>query len=289
MQSSPNISLTPDLKKASRFTSRTAKSGKKTIAFFFEKRQKFVISVIFLSLGLFLSEYQFGKSGFYLSVILSLIADLCLFWAVRKDLDEENNRAIYILPFLYSLSFSLFYFLIPARLLFRLTLTILYAFGMYSLFLSQNIFIVSKIRTIQLLSGARIVSFVITLVSYFFLSTIVYSLHIFVLFEAIFVAIYSYLLIYHALWTYTMQKNLHQLLWWAIGLTICLTEIAVALWFWPSSPIIIAIFLSGMFYICAGLSQVWFEKRLFRNVLWEYVWMCAVVFFVLILFTKWGK
>ena len=57
-------------------------------------------------------------------------------------------------------------------------MTSLYALGLYSLFLSQNIFTVSSIRTIALLSGARTVSLVLTLLSFFFLSNVVFSFHI---------------------------------------------------------------------------------------------------------------
>lgn len=265
------------------------KSTKKTISFTIEKRQKFILSVTILSILLFITEFQFGKSGLFTAITLSVLTDLCLFWAIKDDLNETNGLVVFILPFFYSLAFGSFYFLIPGRIIFRLLLTLLYAFGLYSLFLSQNIFVVSSIRTIQLLSGARIVSFVITLLSYFFFSNIVYSLHVFILYEVLLVAIYTYLLAYHSIWTYSLQKNAYSIPIWVLGMTTCLVEIAIAIWFWPTSPTIIAIFLTGIFYVIAGLSHVWFEKRLFRNVLWEYVWVCVIVFFMLILFTQWGK
>ena len=66
-------------------------------------------------------------------------------------------------------------------------------------------------------------------------------------------------------------------------------EIAAVVWFWPSTPTVIALFLAGFFYTIVGISHVWFEKRLFRGVMWEYVWVGATVCFVLLLFTSWGK
>lgn len=270
-------------------TKTKSKSTKKVIHFTIEKRQKFIISVTLLSILLFITEFQFGKSGLITAVMLSFLTDLCLFWAIKDDLNETNGLVVFILPFFYSLAFGSFYFLIPGRIIFRLLLTLLYAFGLYSLFLSQNIFVVSSVRTIQLLSGARIVSFVITLLSYFFFSNIVYSLHIFVLYEVLLVALYTYLLSFHSIWTYSLQKTAYSTPLWVLGMTTCLAEIATAVWFWPTSPTIIAIFLTGIYYVIAGLSHVWLEKRLFRNVLWEYVWVCVIVFFMLILFTQWGK
>jgi hypothetical protein len=76
---------------------------------------------------------------------------------------------------------------------------------------------------------------------------------------------------------------------WVSALTICIIEIATVLWFWPSSPTVISLFLTGFLYILAGLSHIWFEKRLFKGVLWEYVWVGFVVVLVLLLFTPWGK
>lgn len=272
-------------------SSGTANKGKKTLVFSIDKRQKFVIGVIVLSLGLFFSEYQFGQSGFVfvIALILSLVTDLILFWAVHKDLKNNFTWSLFILPFFYSLAFSLFYFVIPARILFRLLLTVIYAFGLYSLYLSQNIFTVSSIRTIALLSGARIVSFVITLLSYFFLSNIVFTLHVMLPLATVFIAMYTIPLIYQSLWTYTLQKAPHPIKLWSIVLSLCLLETASLLWFWPSSPTVIALFLTGFLYTLVGLSHVWLEKRLFRGVLWEYVWVGVIVFFVLNLFTTWGR
>lgn len=266
-----------------------SKRGRKTIKLTLDKRQKFIIAVIALSIVLFIAQFQFGTAGIFAPIALSLLTSFFLWWAIKADLKGNFNLRVFILPFFYSLAFGLFYFLVPARLLSRVLLTGLYAFGLYSLFLSQNIFVVGSIRTIALLSGARIVSFVITLVSFFFLSNIIFTFHLFIfpLFAIIF--LYTYLLMYQSIWSYTLQKTFVSLPLWVLALTLCIIEVAVVLWFWPSNPTVIALFLTGLFYTIVGLSHVWFERRLFRGVLWEYLWVGVVVFFVLILFTSWGK
>lgn len=265
------------------------KRGKRSLTIIIDKRQKFVIGVIILSLLLFTTQYQFGRSGIVVSFVLSALTSLFLYWAVRKDMKDSPTISIFILPFFYSLAFGLFYFLVPARLLFRVILTSLYAFGLYSLFLSENIFTVASIRTIALLSGARIVSFVLTLLSFFFLSNIVYTLHLSIIPTITILAVYTFPLMYQSMWSYTFAKSPENVLLWVGALTLCLVEAAVLLWFWPSTPTVIALFLTGFFYTMVGLSHVWFEKRLFRGVLWEYLWVGAVVFFVLMLFSNWGK
>jgi len=267
-----------------------AKKGKRQFILAIDKRQKFVLGVIILSGILFVSEFQFGRSGLVVAVVLGILMDAILYWAIKEDLKENFTPSVFILPFFYSLSFGLFYFLVPARLIFRLLLTAFFAFGAYSLFLSKNIFTVSSIRTIALLSGARIVSFILTMLSYFFLSNIIFTLHLHLIFVLPLIALYTFPLAYQSLWSYAPAKTPNrQLIEWAGGLTLCMIEIAAVVWFWPSTPTVLALFLAGFFYTIVGISHVWFEKRLFRGVMWEYVWVGATVCFVLLLFTSWGK
>ena len=118
------------------------------------KREKFVLSVFFLSLGMFIVEF-FGIKGILFSVFLSLMTDLILYLILKEDIKKTFFYPVFILPFLYTLSFSLFYLLFPSRFISRILLTGIYSFGLYSLFLTQNIFAISSIRTINLLRSAR--------------------------------------------------------------------------------------------------------------------------------------
>lgn len=254
---------------------------------FFSKRQKLITGVIVLSLGLFISQNLLGKFGVYTVLSLAVLTDIILFLILYRDLKVNFSPQVFILPFLFSLAFGLFYFLVPARLLTRLITTSLYALGLYSLFLSENIFIVSSIRTIALLTSARTVSFAVTLLSYFFLSNVVFSLHLNIYIFVPLLLTYSLLLIIHSLWIYTLNKNISANLYWVFGLTLCLIELGILTWFWPSTPTVLALFLTGIFYAIVGISQVWIEKRLFKGVLWEYIWIASVVFITLLLFTSW--
>ena len=271
---------------------RPVKIGKKkTLRITLEKRQKFVLSVIILSVLIFLVESQSQVTGLIIALVLALFSSLFLYWAIRNDLknaESDYPYTIFILPFFYTLAFVLFYFLVPSRILSRVLLTGLYGVGLYSLYLCQNIFTVGSIRTIALLSGAKIVSFVLTLLSFFFLSNIVFTLHLSIYIIAPIIAFYTIFLVFQSLWTYSLQKPAFSLLVWSGAVTVCILEIATVLWLWPSSPTVVALFMAGFFYTIVGLSHVWLERRLFRGVLWEYVWVGAVVFFVLQLFTSWG-
>lgn len=260
---------------------------KKFFRFFINKRQKFIVSTIILSSVLFISEYILGKSAVIMVFGVAILTSVFLYFSLKEDMKENFSPQVLILPFFYSLAIGLFYLLVPARFLTRVGMTFLFAFGLYSLFLSQNIFIVSAIRTIQLLSGARTVSLVLTLLSYFFLSNVVFSLHLNFFFTIILVLLYSFPLVLQSVWTYTLEKYIFSQVFWVSALTVCLVEIAAFLWFNLSTPTIIALFLTSIFYVTLGLSQAWLERRLFRSVILEYFWVTAISFIFLIFFSSW--
>jgi len=264
---------------------------------FFTKRQRFVAGVLILSVLLFITDHFLARSSIFVLLILSILTNVFLYWALHKDLHEHFSPQIFILPFLYTLGFGLFSPLIPARILADLILTIIYAIGLYSLFLSQNIFTISGVRTIALLSGARTVSFVITILTFLFITTVIFSLNLNVFIALLFFFLTSFLLTMQSIWTYTLEKNIKKNLVYVLLLTVCQLEVAMLLWFWPNRswllssfdppPVLISLFLTGFFYICIGLSHLWFEKRLFRSTLWEYVWIGFIVFVFLVAFTSW--
>lgn len=254
------------------------------------KRQRFIISVLLLSAGLFIAaNVRITHSGIIPSVVsattLGIATIVLLIWSTYSDLKENFSYSLFILPFFYSFSLVLFYFLFPDRLLTRLLITPFYAVGLYSLFLSQNIFIVASIRTIALLSSARTVSFILTLLSYLFLSNAIFSFHLFMFATAVIVFVYSFFLITHSLWIYTLEKRFFAHGLWVTSLSLGMFELSLILWFWPALPIFISLFFTGFFYTLVSLSHVWFERKLFRGVLWEYIWLSVIVFCVLLFFT----
>lgn len=250
------------------------------------KRQRFIVSVAILSFGLFVSEYFLGRSGIFMVFALSGLASFLLYFSLYNDLEDNFYWQIFILPFFYSLAFGLFYLLVPARFLTRVVMTSLYAVGLYSLFLSINIFTVSSIRTIALLTSARTVSFAIMLLSYFFLSNVVFSLHVNLLFTLILTLAYILPMVVVSVWFYTLEKSIRSNFIWTGSITLLLMEITLILWFWSSTPTLIALFMTGIFYTLVGLSQAWFEKRLFRGVILEYFWVCVVSFLIFIIFSS---
>jgi hypothetical protein len=255
----------------------------------FSKREKLVIGTIFLTLCLLASEVFSGVNHIFVGFMLSLLTTLVIYLILRKDISGPSHYPLLILPFFYTLSVSAFYLLIPPRLISIIILTVFYAFGLYSLFLTQNIFAVSSVKTINLLRSARIVSFVITVLVHFLVVNIIFSLRLPVYFTPILIGITVGLLNMQSLWVYLMEKNqIKELMTYSAIIGILLMQLSFVLAIWPIDASIYAIFLTGIFYTYSGLSHAWFEKRLFKGVLWEYIWVGFLSIFILLAFARWG-
>ena len=244
------------------------------------KRQKFVLTVLFMSIGIFISTYLSGINLIITSIFLSFLGIILLYFTLRSDISGTFYYPILILPFFFTISFSLFYPLIPARLLTRIIVVLLYAFGLYSLFLTQNIFAVSAIRTITLLRSARIVSFVLTIVVLFLLTNIIFSLRLSFFITPIVISILTFLLNFQSLWVYSLSREfIRESFISSLLVSLALGQLAFVLNLWPVTAAIYSIFITGIFYAYSGLTHAWIEKRLFKGILWEYVWVGFLVWY----------
>lgn len=253
------------------------------------KRQKFVVAVLALSLGVFFSEYFTGVKLLLPSVLLAVVTDLLLLFILRHDIKGTFFAPILVLPFFFTLAFPFFYALVPTRLLSRLIITLIYAFGLYSLFLTQNIFAVSGIRTINLLRSARIVAFVITLLVYYFLVNFIFSLRLPVLLTPLAIFPLSFLMNIQSIWTYSLDTSqVKTISYFSLAIAIGIFQLSYVLILWPVNASIYSLFLTGIFYTYSGLCHAWLERRLFKGILWEYIWVGFISVLFLVIFSKWG-
>lgn len=260
-----------------------------TSLFLLNKRQKFVFAVLMLSAGVFVSEYFAGNQLFIAAIVLAVLTDVALILILRKDIKGNYFYPTLILPFFFTLAFPFFYTLVPTRLISRLLITFLYAFGLYSLFLTQNIFTVSGIRTINLLRSARIVSFVITILVFYFLINFIFSMRLPVYITPLAIIPIAFLMNIQSLWSYSLERRqVGEIVAFSSLISVALTELAYILIVWPVTPSLYSLFLTGVFYTYSGLSHAWLERRLFKGILWEYVWVGFISVLFLIIFSKWG-
>ena len=87
---------------------------------FLDKRQRFVIQTLFLTAGLLITQLIWQDVRFAMVVILSLFSYILTAWSLTEGVKGIEWYMLFILPVFFTLSVSLFYFLLPARWFIRI-------------------------------------------------------------------------------------------------------------------------------------------------------------------------
>jgi len=253
------------------------------------KRQKFVLTAILLSIGLLAIQIANVAWRYQAIGVLILLTYLLAAWSLREGLSGIDWLTVLTLPPLYTAGVGLFYFLLPARWLTRLPVAAVYGLGMYALLLTENIFSVAAIRTIQLFRAAQAVGFLLTLVTAFFLYDTILSFRLSFWTNALLVFIISFPLILQGLWSVKLEDNISPKVWlFSFVLSLVLAETACAISFWPVNIASGSLFLVTMMYIVLGLSQQHFARRLFPRTVQEYLGVGIAVLVIILLTAHWG-
>lgn len=254
------------------------------------KRKKFVIVSLLLSLGLLAIQFVQVEYRYQAIILLGGLSFALSAWSLSEDLHGVEWLTVLSLPVLYPISVGLFYFLLPEKLLSRVLILVVFGIGMYALLLTENIFSVAKIRTIQLLRAAHAVGFLLTLVTAFFLFDTIWSLRLPFYYNWALVTMASFILFLQGLWSYGLEerKIRRRTFLYSLVLGLGLGELALALSFWPVIVPVGSLFLVTMAYVCLGISQYHFSGRLFKKTLYEYIGVGIIVFVATFLVTKWG-
>lgn len=253
------------------------------------KRAKFVASTALLTLGLliaFLLGPEFEQQTIAILALLAFCATLYCLW---QELTGRKWMIVVILPVLFTISCGLFYFLLPSRWLVRILMLLVFSIGFYAMLLAQNIFLVSSLRSIKLLHAARTIAFLLSVVCAFALYDVLFSLHALLPVVVLGILVASFLLILPIVWNVSLTEALgsEELLHTMI-LTMVLAEVGTFLTFWSITSTFAAIFLAGNYYTLVGVSTHWLEHRLFKRVLWEFIWVAGILVAILFFTAKWG-
>lgn len=253
------------------------------------KRKRFIITSLILSLGFVGIQFVEGRYRFFGIGGLSLATIILFYWSLREGLRWNTTLLSLVLPTLYTLGVGLFWFLLPAKVLARIPIVILYGLGIYSLCLTSNIFTVSAIRTIALSRAARGVGFILTLVTSFLLFDAVFSLRadIAVLFGL--VVLISLPVYLQGLWMIKLEEKLSlKLILMMTIFPLIMGEVVISLFFWPVTVIVGSLFLTGVEYVLLGLGQANLEGRLFHQTVRDYLVIGIMVFIGMFMATHWG-
>lgn len=254
------------------------------------KRQKLVFSTSLLTAGLLIG-FLLGPHMQLQSVsLLAALALVLTLYCLHGDLTGAKWIIVILLPVLFTVACTLFYFLLPARWLTRIIMLLIYSVGFYGILLAFNIFVVSSVsRSIKLLHAARTIAFLFSVVCAFAFYNVLFSLHTYLPIVLLGVLGISFLLTVPIVWSVTLSNFLEKEQLRYIGiLSLALTEVSGFLTFWPISATFAAIFLAGNFYTLVGVSAHWLEQRLFKRVLWEFIWVAIIIVVILFFTGKWG-
>lgn len=252
------------------------------------KRQKIVIATILMTAGLvstqlvdpFILRYRF-------IIGLGVMAYLLSLWALWEGMTKLKAVVLLILPTMFAVAVSSFYFLLPIRWLTRLPVAIVFGLSFYSLLLAQNVFNVAATRTIPLYRAASTAAYLFTLITAFFLYNVVFSLHLPFYLNGVAVAIISLPLALQLLWTVGMEKITSSITVNSLILAVMIGECAAALSFWPVAPTVWSLSLATAMYILLGIVTEQLRERLTKRVVWEFLSVGAVVLIFSILTTSW--
>jgi len=155
---------------------------------------------------------------------------------------------------------------------------------MYALLLTENIFNVAAMRTIQLLRAAHAVGFLLTLLVAFFLWDTIFSFKLAGWWNGLFVLVTGWPLIFQALWSVNLELNItKKLLNYSFVLSWSLMCLAVMISFWQITIAVASLFLVSGLYVGLGLMQHALSGRLFKETIKEYLGVGLIVFIITIL------
>lgn len=250
------------------------------------KRQKFASVSIFLTVILLFTQLVGSSFRYPMIFIFALITYCATIIALWQDIKGVEWLTLFILPTVFSISVAIFYFLLPVRWLTRLPIALVYGISIYAIFLSENIFSVAAIRTIQLHQVALAVSSFLSILTFFLLSNIVFSFHFYYFINFLIFFLIAFLIFLVNLWNIFLEAFLEKtIVKVTFILSLIIAEMVFILSFWPVSPLINSLFLTTSFYLVLGIAQAVISKKPLGSLMAEYG---LFVFTFLILLWKIG-
>jgi hypothetical protein len=253
------------------------------------KRKKLGLVALLLTGGIVGIQSVEVESRYQAIGLLAGAAYALSFWAMLEDLKGIEWLTTLILPVMYPVSVALFYFLLPERLLTRLVIVSFFGLGMYALLLTENIFNVAAMRTIQLLRAAHAVGFLLSLLTAFFLWDTIFSFRLAPWWNGWLIGLTAWPLTLAGLWCVNLEEKLTPpVIWGSLTISWCLLVLAFMVSFWPVTITVASLFLVTALYVGLGIGQQHLAGRLFKKTLSEYLWVGIIVLVTVFFLARWG-
>jgi len=252
------------------------------------KRRKFLLSAAVLSLGLVVLQWVPLDYRYVAVFGFFLVAYLISAWALFEDLKGIEWLTILTLPAVFAAAMSLFYYLLPDNIWSQVIILSLFGFGLYAIYLTENIYSVAATRTIQLLRAAHAVGFLMTVLTLVLAYNTIYSLRLAWWINGLLVFAVSLPLLLQALWSVRLPERLGKdLIIISLGISLMMGEIGLGLSFLPVTVWIASLFLATVEYVVLGLLQHALDERLFTRTIYEYLSVGVFVLVATLVVTPW--
>lgn len=253
-----------------------------------EKRQRFIIATLLLTLTVLSSSFLNFSEVRYFIFVVAAVSYLLTFFSILEGISKVEWLMLFVVPVYFTISLILFYFLLPVRWLTRLPFVLIYAISIYALLLSSNIINVGVVKTLQLFRAAFSINFLYLTITSYLVFNLILSFKLSFVYNFFLVMILSFPLVLQFLWSIEPKDNLErQLLKYSFLISFILAQGVYLLSFMPIRTTIFALFLTASFYSLLGLFQAYLEERLFKERIREFVFVIIFVFIIVILSAKW--
>ncbi|MBI2022014.1 hypothetical protein HYS93_04030 [Candidatus Daviesbacteria bacterium] len=253
------------------------------------KRQRIIISCFLITLGFMLTSQTANVvyKRYYLIILLGIVTYILSIWALREGMTKLKAIIVLILPTLYCLSFTAFYFLFrEIRWLTRLPAGLFLALSFYLLLLSQNVFNVAAIRSIPLYRAAISTSFIFTIATAIFSFSVIFTFNLPFYLNGLLIAIISFPLFLQILWDVGMEKLDSRIVVYSLVMSLVIGEFAIALSFWSVIPIVRSLLLAPIMYALMGIIDEMMRAKLNRSTILEYSGVGLGLFLFVVIITS---
>lgn len=254
------------------------------------KRLQFVIGTIGFSIIFFLIRFVPFDWKYQVIGLFSFILGLFFFFVSRQTTRQVKDLLIASsFPIYFTVIVGIFRFLFSQNIFWEIGIILLFVVGLYSLFLLENVFLVTSThKTVPLYRAAVTVGFLLALVTAFLAYDIVFSFRMGPWLNSAWTLITSFPLLFHFFWFINLSPTEEKKHWLpSVVFSFILAQISVSMSFWPANTAKTALYLASLFYVFGGLSQAKAYEKLFKSTAREFIWVGLGIFVALILVTRW--
>lgn len=243
------------------------------------KNVRIFISTLTLT-GLLLSAILFFSFSWPILVILIILTYVFTFFSLLDEIEGVEWYLLFVTPVLFMIAFYLFYFLFPGRWLYRLPIVTLFAFGIFAMLRTANIFNVGVEKSLQLYRAAFSMNFFIHTVILYLSFNFLFSMRLDFYFNMLFTMSLTFLLAIEFFWSIKLDLKITREVWiFALLIAVVVGEVVLVLSFLPFIPSIGSLVVTSVYYSLAGLLYSYLDQRFYKETLREYI---VVLLFVLL-------